>query len=234
MKKLALITKQILELSALVATILYSAAALSGDRLPYYDSEEFTPQWLQQNSPALDSFHQIPEFEFTNQDGKKVSGRELDNKIYVANFFFTHCPGICPTMQSKLSRVQDAYLSDAQVEIISHSITPSVDSIEKLREYAEENDVVSGKWHLVTGAQDEIYKLAKDAYFASEDLGRAEGNEDFLHTENLLLIDTNKHIRGIYNGLNDSSVSHLIEDIKSLKQEMNSIAISEEPIGQQI
>lgn len=220
MKNLQQITKYILTISVLAAPYCYA-----DDYLPYYDGEEFTPQWYEPMSPELENFHQIPRFSFTNQDGEKVTDRDLQNKIYVANFFFTTCPGICPTVRSKLSKVQETYMDDVQVQILSHSITPAVDTVEVLKDYADHHAVESGKWHLLTGSKDEIYDLAKNSYFASDDLGRAEGINDFLHTENLLLIDENKRIRGIYNGLNNTSVNYLIEDIAALKEEMNNAMI---------
>lgn len=172
-------------------------------------------------SKELENFHQVPPFSFTNQNGEKISDRSFKDKIFIANFFFTACPGICPTTRSKLKLVQDAFRSDAQVEIISHSITPSADTVDTLKNYADRNDIQSGKWHLVTGDRDEIYSLAKNAYFASEDLGEIQDEDDFLHTESLFLVDGNKRIRGIYNGLSKSSINYLIKDIARLKKETN-------------
>lgn len=200
-----------------------SFSTLAADNLPYYDSEEFTPQWLEPFAPELDGLHRIPSFKFLNQDGEYVTDRTLQNDIYVANFFFTTCPGICPMVRSKLSRVQDAFADDENVKILSHSIRPTTDTVETLKEYAEMYGIQSDKWHLVTGDKDEIYELAKSAYFASEDLGNIENTNDFLHTENLLLIDQNKNIRGIYNGLNTTSVNYLIADIKALKEEREAL-----------
>lgn len=171
-------------------------------------------------SKELENFHQIPSFNFTNQNGEKISDNSFKDKIFIANFFFTACPGICPTTRSKLKLVQEAFLNDAQVEIISHSITPSDDTVDILKNYADKNGIQSGKWHLVTGDRAEIYHLAKSAYFASEDLGNIQNEDDFLHTESLFLVDSNKHIRGIYNGLSKSSIGYLIKDIARLKEEM--------------
>ncbi len=190
--------------------------------LPYYDSASFTPKWLTPDSPELETFHKIPAFTFSNQDGEIINQAIFENKIYVANFFFSTCPGICPDVKSKLERVQNSYLNDEDVLIISHSIRPSTDTTDILKAYAQENDIVSGKWHLATGNRDMIYELAKTHYFADEDLGEIENSDRFLHTENLVLIDHNKHIRGIYNGLNATSVNHLIDDIKLLKAELKS------------
>lgn len=103
--------------------------------------------------------------------------------------------------------------------LLSHSITPKIDSVETLKKYAEEKGVISGKWHLVTGNRDEIYALGRSAYFIEEDLGEEKKDSDFIHTENFVLVDYNGHLRGIYNGLNAASVHQLIQDIRVLKKE---------------
>jgi protein SCO1/2 len=202
-----------------ITNISIASAVEKKQWLPFYNSPEFTPHWLTPNSAQANQFHQVSDFKFMNQDGDFVSNETVENKIYVASFFFTSCPGICPKMRSQLAKVQEIYKDDDNVIIISHSIQPSNDTVEVLSHYAKKNDVLSGKWHLVTGKREDIYKIAKKGYFASEDLGKFVDDEDFLHTENLVLVDTNKHIRGIYNGLNNRSVSHLIEDIKQLEKE---------------
>ena len=190
------------------------------EALPFYNSAEFTPNWIKPYSKELEDFHRIPSFSFINQDGKKITDRSFQDKIYVAGFFFSTCPGICPIIRSKLVKVQEAFIDDPKVSILQHSIRPTTDTPEVLQKYAKENGIKSGKWNLVTGDKDTIYKLAKSAYFASEDLGNIQNTDDFLHTESLLLIDQNRQIRGIYNGMNSSSIAYLITDIKALKKEM--------------
>jgi len=206
---------------AVLLFLTWSSFALAQDGLPYYQSSEFTPYWFEPHSEELWDFHSIPSFSFIDQDGQTITDRSMQNKIYVANFFFTTCPGICPTIRSKLSRVQQAFAEDEDVKILSHSIQPSIDTVDVLKDYADKNGIQSGQWHLLTGEKENIYRLAKEAYFASDDLGRVENLNDFLHTENLLLIDPNRNIRGIYNGLSNTSVSYLIEDIKQLKAEIS-------------
>jgi len=188
-------------------------------QLPYYNSATFTPSWLNANSDALNDFHKISAFSWLNQDGDQITHNTFNNKVYVASFFFTACPGICPKMRSRLSQVQQAFLTNDKVAIISHSIQPANDTVQVLKKYADDHGIKSGKWHLVTGEREAIYKIAREDYFANEDLGEFVSNQDFLHTENLVLIDSNRHIRGIYNGLNKTSVSHLIGDITLLLKE---------------
>ncbi|MEN7342971.1 MAG: SCO family protein [Pseudomonadota bacterium] len=192
------------------------ASVSKADSLPYYDSAEFTPKWLDADDPAIDDLHRIAPFTLTDQRGHVVSSETTDGRIYVASFFFSSCPGICPTLRSKLSRVQEEFLSDDRVKILSHSIRPTSDTVEVLNQYAASNRVTSPNWHLLTGSQDAIYQLAKGSYFASEDFGEASSLDEFLHTENLLLIDQHRRIRGVYNGLSDASVSYLLKDIAEL------------------
>ncbi|MFD2528781.1 SCO family protein [Polaribacter marinaquae] len=188
------------------------------DVLPFYNEASFTPRWLSSLDTDLDDFHSIPEFNFINQDGRVVNHNTFKNKIYVADFFFTTCPGICPKMTTNMSVVADKFKNDTTVLFLSHSVTPSIDSVAQLKKYALDKNI--GKnWHLVTGNKKEIYDLGRQAYFVEENLGEPKGIDDFLHTENFVLIDKNKHIRGIYNGLNKNSVLQLIEDIKTLKKE---------------
>jgi protein SCO1 len=187
------------------------------DDLPYYNEASFTPKWIDKNSSKLKDFHKIPKFEFINQNGKIVSDKTFDNKIYVTDFFFTTCPGICPIMTKNMHMVQEAFQNDNSILMLSHSVTPTKDSVPQLKKYAIEKNI-GANWHLVTGKKQEIYDLGRSSYFVENDLGEPKGIDDFLHTENFILIDKNKHIRGIYNGLNKNSVKQLIADIKTLQK----------------
>lgn len=188
------------------------------DSLPYYNEASFTPKWIDAKSEILKSFHKIPNFNLTNQNGEKITQKAFENKIYVTDFFFTTCPGICPIMTKNMNLVQEAYKNDDSILMLSHSVTPTKDSVPQLQNYAVEKNI--GKnWHLVTGDKKEIYDLGRKWYFVEENLGEPKGVDDFLHTENFILIDKNKHIRGIYNGLNKNSVKQLIADIETLKKE---------------
>lgn len=189
------------------------------DTLPFYQEATFTPHWISANDHSLDTFHRISPFELLNQEGEVVTEKTFANKIYVVDFFFTICPGICPKMTSNMMILQDTFLNDDDVLLLSHSVTPEMDSVSVLKEYAENKGILSDKWHLVTGSQKDIYKLGRKDYFVEENLGLEKEEEDFLHTENFVLIDKNRHIRGIYNGLNKTSINQLITDIKTLKFE---------------
>ena len=189
------------------------------ENLPYYCEATFTPHWLSSKDKALDTLHQIASFTLFNQEGDMVTEQTFKDKIYVADFFFTTCPGICPKMTDNMSILQEEFLKDAEVLLVSHSVTPKYDSIPILKEYAELKEIDSKKWHLLTGERSQIYKLGRKDYFIEEDLGLQKDVDDFLHTENFVLIDKNRHIRGIYNGLNKVSINQLIADIKTLKKE---------------
>jgi len=189
------------------------------DYLPFYNEESFTPKWITPNTEEEKAFHKIPDFSLTNQLGETVSQNTFENKIYVTDFFFTSCPGICPKMTGNMEVIQEAFKDDNEVLLLSHSVMPTTDSVSVLNTYAKTYGVIENKWHLVTGDKKDIYSLGREQYFVENDLGEPKNIDDFLHTENFLLIDKNKHIRGIYNGLNRASMAQLITDIKALKTE---------------
>ncbi|MDB4297192.1 SCO family protein [Flavobacteriaceae bacterium] len=186
--------------------------------LPYYNEASFTPHWNLSDKELI-NFHKVAPFSFINHKGNTITEASLENTIYVADFFFTTCQGICPRMQSNMLLVQEAFKLEKDVAILSHSVTPSTDTVEMLNDYAESHDVEANNWYLLTGDREAIYNLGRKSYFVDEDLGAYKGEQDFLHTENFVLIDKNKHIRGIYNGLNKTAVRQLIDDIKTLKKE---------------
>lgn len=189
------------------------------ETLPYYGDPSFTPKWLEPNAEELTDFHRISSFSLLNQEGDTLGTKDLEGKIYVADFFFTSCPGICPKMTTNMAILQEAFLEDPSVVLLSHSVTPERDSVPVLRDYAEEKGILSPKWHLLTGDRSQIYSLGRNDYFIEEDLGVEKDVDDFLHTENFVLIDRDRHIRGIYNGLNKSDINQLIADIQTLKKE---------------
>ena len=187
--------------------------------LPYYNEATFSPHWIDPSNNQLDSFHRVSSFELINQDGKTITEQTFKDKIYIVDFFFTTCPGICPKMTDNMALLQEEFLQDEDILLLSHSVTPARDSVPVLKQYAENKGIISGKWHLVTGSQQEIYRLGRKDYFVEESLGLEKEEDEFLHTENFVLIDKNRHIRGIYNGLNKTSLNHMVADIKLLKKE---------------
>lgn len=189
------------------------------DTLPYYNEATFTPRWLLPGDASLDTFHRIPPFTLVNQEGDTITEKTFDHKIYVVDFFFTTCPGICPKMTANMMGLQTEFLADEEVMLLSHSVVPAADSVPVLKKYAEDKGISSETWHLATGDQKEIYTLGRKEYFVEEDLGVEKEVDEFLHTENFVLIDKQRHIRGLYNGLNQRSIQQLIADIKTLQME---------------
>jgi len=189
------------------------------EALPFYNEATFTPHWFSPNDKELENFHKISPFTLTNQNGEEITERSFKDKIYVVDFFFTVCPGICPKMTANMTGLQEEFLEDSEVMLLSHSVTPERDSVPVLKRYADDKGVLSHKWNLATGTQEEIYRLGRQDYFVEESLGLDKDEDEFLHTENFVLIDKNRHIRGIYNGLNKSAIRQLIADIKLLKME---------------
>ena len=188
-------------------------------RLPFYNTADFTPQWIDPSSTEYKNIHTIPAFSFTDQNDQTVTEKNFNNKIYVADFFFTACPGICKKLTTNLTMVQKEFVNDSNVVLLSHSVTPEADDPKKLKQYADNFGAMDHKWFLVTGERDQIYSIARTAYFADEDLGEKKSTNDFLHTENMLLIDSHKRIRGVYKGTSELQIRNLIDDIKILELE---------------
>ena len=207
----------------LVLTIVFSCKTESkkGEEttLPYFNSAEFTPEWIQSTSANFKEIHTIPDFNFTNQDGKKITKDTYKGKIYVADFFFTACPGICPKLTKNMGRLQDEFKDDADVLLLSHSVTPEQDSVTVLKAYALENNIDSAKWNLVTGGKKEIYDIARKSYFADEDFVKTQDENAFIHTENFVLVDKKGRIRGVYNGTLEVETDRILRHIELLKKE---------------
>ncbi|MEZ7499180.1 SCO family protein [Flavobacterium sp. Arc3] len=187
--------------------------------LPFFNSFEFTPEWISPDSPEFSKIHTIPDFSFTNQNGEIVNQKTVEGKIYVANFIFTSCGSICPKMIDNMKILQDKFIDDSEVLLLSHSVTPEKDNVAVLKEYAKEKGCVSGKWHLLTGDKEAIYSIAKKQYFAGDSIGYFGKANDFLHTENFILVDGKHRIRGVYNGTVAVEMDRIIEDIITLKKE---------------
>jgi protein SCO1/2 len=196
--------------------IIFLSCKEKNQVLPYYDTPDFTPKWDIKNKTL---FHTIRPFNLISQENRIFTEKDIDGKICVADFFFTTCPGICPKMTKSMSNIQKEFINDDEVLLLSHSVTPEKDSVSILKKYALEKNVNFKRWKLLTGNKNEIYDLGRKYYFVEEDEGIKKGNDVFLHTENFILIDKQRHIRGIYNGLDPNSINNLINDIKILKLE---------------
>jgi len=186
------------------------------DKLPFYNTPELTPEWISKSDSKYSKIHTISDFEYRDQDSLMVTNKTFDSRVYVANYFFTTCPSICPKMTDNMAILQNKFLKTPQVKFLSHSVTPWIDTVEQLKTYALEKGVVSGKWHLVTGSQADIYKHARTAYLIEGQMGLAKGEDDFLHDEKFVLIDAYRRIRGYYSGIVEDDMKRLEEDIRIL------------------
>ena len=184
------------------------------EALPFYNSPDFTPIF---EKPKKDS-HTINSFVFTNQNNEDFGSKDLIGKIHVANFIFTSCTNICPVMTTNMTKVEGEFANDKDVELVSFTVTPWIDNPELLKRYKKDFTLNSNNWTFLTGDKNKIYKLARESYFAEEEIGFTKDSSDFLHTEHFLLIDKKMHIRGIYNGTLKLEMSQIVKDIKTLKE----------------
>ncbi len=204
----------------LLAILLLASASCKQPKsaLPYFNTPDFTPVWINVTGAAAAKMHTIPAFSFVDQHGKQITSEEVKGKIYVADFFFTRCTGICPRMTTNMQTVAQAFANDNDVLLLSHSVTPDSDSVPVLNKYANDKKI-SGNWHLLTGGKAAIYDIARNGYFAEQVAGYQKDTTEFLHTENFILVDQHQHIRGIYNGTLPLEVAQLIKHIQILKEE---------------
>ena len=190
--------------------------------LPFFNQPDWTPEWINETDSGYQNIHTIPSFSFLDQNGKVVDESLVNGKIYVANFFFTKCRSICPKMTNNMHLLQEAFKNDTSILLLSHSVTPETDDVNVLNKYAIENKVDAEKWHLLTGDKKAIYGLAKQQYFAGDTVGYYQSGNEFLHTENFILVDQHRRIRGVYNGTLPVEINRIIEDIAILKSEITS------------
>ncbi|MES2779783.1 MAG: SCO family protein [Bacteroidota bacterium] len=191
---------------------LTGCVELPANRLPFYHTPDFTPVWKVQD----DTIHAIAPFSFTDQSGNTTGSEWVKGKVHVANFFFTSCAGICPKMTSNLKLVADTFAKNNTVKILSFSVTPQRDSVPELMRYAKGNHIDARQWRLLTGNKNDIYRIARQSYFAEEEPGFSKDSSEFLHTEHVILVDQKGHIRGVYNGTVVLEMVKLTEDIKVL------------------
>lgn len=162
--------------------------------------------------------HRIPDFSLVNQNGKEVTQTDYENTIYVADFFFTTCLTICPVMTDHMKQIQESIKNDPSIKLLSHTVLPAVDTVAQLKRYAMEKGVNDQQWNLVTGTKKQLYDLARKAYLVAK-LNPSGGDYDMIHTENFVLIDKQKRIRGFYDGTDGLEIERLLGDIVILKQE---------------
>jgi protein SCO1/2 len=172
-----------------------------------------------QSLPVLiNKEHRIGDFKLINQQGNKSTTEEWRGKIVVANFFFTHCPVICPKMTANLKKLQETFAGNENLMLVSFSVDPQRDSVAELKKYTERFYINENNWQLLTGSKKEIYRLARKSFQVAATDGDG-GDNDFIHSDQLILIDSKKRIRGYYEGTEKKEIAQLIRDIKKLEHE---------------
>jgi protein SCO1 len=204
-------------ISIIIITIIYNTLNVY-QPLPIYQPSMVSTELVDSTIQYQRKYHKIADFSLINQNGKTITQNDYKDKIYVADFFFTTCLTICPIMTNHMVEIQKQILNDKDIMLLSHSVTPEIDSVAQLKHYAIEKGVIDAKWNLVTGDKKQIYELARKSYLAVKDDGDG-GPFDMIHTENFMLIDKKRQIRGFYDGTNPEDIDRLLDDINVLKQE---------------
>lgn len=204
-----------LALSAVIVYLFYNALQPK-KMLPVYQPSMVDKSLVDSTLHYTKKYHKVADFSLVNQNGDTITQENYKGKIYVADFFFTTCLTICPIMTKNMAEIQEAVKDDPNIMLLSHSVTPQIDTVAQLKRYALEKGVIDSKWNLVTGDKKQIYELARKSYLAVKNDGDG-GPFDMVHTENFILVDKEKRIRGFYDGTNREDIDRLLEDIKILE-----------------
>jgi protein SCO1/2 len=186
--------------------------------LKVFNPADINPKLVDESLQSTNKNHRVGDFNLTDQDGNTVTPNNFKDKIYVTDFFFVTCPTICPKMTDQMLRVYEEFKDNDAILLLSHTVMPEEDSVPVLKEYADKIEVNSNKWKFVTGDKKQIYDLARKTYFAAVTEGDG-GVDDFIHTENFVLVDKEKRLRGFYDGTSKKDVDRLINDIYTLLSE---------------
>lgn len=205
----------LLVLSVIIIYLFYNALQ-PVKLLPVYSPAMVNSELVAEEIQHVRKYHTIADFSLTNQNGKTITQKDYKGKIYIADFFFTTCPTICPIMTKNMVELQKALGKDSDVMLLSHSVTPEIDSVKQLKKYAIEKGVDDRNWNLVTGDKKQIYELARKSYLAVKTDGDG-GPFDMIHTENFILVDKDKRIRGFYDGTKKEDMDKIMADIEILK-----------------
>ena len=201
-----------------VTLYLFYGALKPIKTLPIYNPADVNPELVDSTVQYVSKYHTIADFSFINQNGDTITQKDYEGKIYVADFFFTTCGSICPKMSKNLSEVQTAIMDNPKVMLLSHSVFPETDSVPVLKKYAIKYGVKDKKWNLVTGDKKEIYTMARKSYLAVK-MGKPEELYDMVHTENFVLVDTKRRVRGFYDGTKQEDIQRLLQDIDFLSNQ---------------
>ena len=201
---------------AIIAVSIFYSILKPKPTLPIYQPAEVNAKLVDTSIVHKIKYHTISDFSLINQNGDTITQDFYNDKIYIADFFFTTCQSICPIMTKNMKEIQDKLINDKEILLLSHSVTPEIDSVQQLKKYEIENNIDENKWNLVTGDKKQIYDLARKSYLAVED--SEFGNFDMIHTENFMLIDKKRQIRGFYDGTDKNEIIRLLSDIEILKK----------------
>lgn len=199
---------------AIVAIAIGTVLLTPDEQLPIYQPSDLNPALVDPEVMGHEE-HRILPFTLVNQLGDTVTQQDVAGQVLVVDFFFTRCATICPMLTSNMKRVQDSFMAEEGVRLLSHSVTPVADSVSVLAAYAEANGVESRRWWMLTGPKPDVYRLARQSYFAALDEGDG-GLQDFVHTENIVLVDTLGRLRGFYDGTDLDEVNRLVRDLQFL------------------
>lgn len=202
-------------LFSIITLYLFYNALKPNKTLPIFNPADVNPELVDSTVQYVSKYHTIADFSFTNQNGKTITQNDYDGKVYVADFFFTTCASICPKMTTNLVAVQNAIKNNPKVMLLSHTVFPETDSVPALKAYAKKYGVIDAKWNLVTGDKKDIYTMARKSYLAVK-MGKPEELFDMVHTENFVLVDQKRRVRGFYDGTKKEEILQLIEDINWL------------------
>ncbi|MEE3034411.1 MAG: SCO family protein [Bacteroidota bacterium] len=201
---------------SIIVLFLFYDAIKPKKKLPIFQPAMVNYELVDSTLQHVKRYHRIGNFSLKNQNGKTVTQKDYEGKIYVADFFFTTCPGICIDMTRNMLKIQKEIINNPNIMLLSYSVTPKIDSVAQLKKYALEKGINESKWNLLTGDKQQIYRLARESYFVVK---KGEGTNGMIHTENFVLIDPDSRIRGFYDGTNDEEILQLIDDILLLVEE---------------
>ena len=216
-KKYKIFLRVLFGVSTIILALFYGALKPK-KVLPIYQPSMVNYELVDSTLQHVKKYHKIAPFSFENQNGKTITQDDYEGKIYIADFFFTTCPTICPKMTANMGSIQEEILNDSTVMLLSFSVTPKIDSVPQLKKYAIEKGVNDEKWNLLTGNKKEIYAMARKSYLVVKEDGDG-GPYDMIHTENFILVDPKKRIRGFYDGTDTLAMRELLIDLEILKDE---------------
>lgn len=205
---------------SIITISLFYSVLKPTKKLPIYNPSDVNPELVDSTVQYVANKHTIADFKFVNQNGKTITQKDYEGKIYVADFFFTTCPTICPKMTNNMVWLQNQIKNNPKVMLLSHSVTPDIDSVPVLKQYAIKKGVIDSKWNLVTGDKKDIYYIARKSYLAVK-TGKPDELYDMVHTENFILIDSKRRVRGFYDGTNlDQPTEPGIKNVKQLLEDI--------------